>query len=768
MKHLADQIFEQEKHHLGTVVDKIGTAIKKAEADATTAKNNQTEIEKNFFKDVRVNTGTYSGMMDTAISVRQQQQLLSERENSWRHATDRLDTLQKLEQRPYFARIDFHEDGEKSDEAIYIGLSSFSDSPEHFLIYDWRAPISSVYYDGQMGDVSYQTPDGTQHVNLKLKRQFTIEDSELKTVFDTDETIGDQMLLNALGNQSDVKMKSIVSTIQREQNKIIRNTDADLLFVQGAAGSGKTAAILQRVAFLLYRYRGKLNAGQVIMFSPNQLFNDYVDQVLPELGEQNMIQMTYYQFTRRRIPNLEIENLQERFEKQRTEEERRIQSFEGSLQFFNAVTKYAEHLGSSGMRFRNITFHGNHFADRDRLKEIYYSFNSTYNLGNRLEGTKDELIRMLNRKVGSEIRSKWVEEAVQNLSQEELHDLFKNNPREFKDNDEEFKFLARQLVIKELQPVKNAITRNRFFNINAQFIHMLRSMPKIVDFDKLNISEAGWDAHVEQVMADMKDHHISAQGSSAYLYLFDLMTGKKGERSMRYVFIDEIQDYNAFQLAYIRFNYPRAKFTLLGDLNQAIFAGETTHSLLAELSQMFKPEKTEVVQLSKSYRSTQQITDFTKEILSEGESIESFNRTGELPTVQVTADEKSLLQAAQKQLARDRQDHETTAIIGRDSADCERIADLLKEAGESTTLIRSENQRLVDGTIIVPSFLAKGLEFDSVIVWDASDKKYEADYDQQLLYTICSRAMHRLTVIAQQQISPLIAKINPDLYQSIQ
>ncbi len=120
------------------------------------------------------------------------------------------------------------------------------------------------------------------------------------------------MLLNALGSQSDVKMKSIVSTIQREQNKIIRNTAADLLFVQGAAGSGKTAAILQRVAFLLYRYRGNLNAGQVIMFSPNQLFNDYVDQVLPELGEQNMIQMTYYQFTRRRIPNIDVENLQQR------------------------------------------------------------------------------------------------------------------------------------------------------------------------------------------------------------------------------------------------------------------------------------------------------------------------------------------------------------------------------------------------------------------------------------------------------------------------
>ena len=252
--------------------------------------------------------------------------------------------------------------------------------------------------------------------------------------------------------------------------------------------------------------------------------------------------------------------------------------------------------------------------------------------------------------------------------------------------------------------------------------------------------------------------------TTAYLYLYDLITGKKGDRSMRYAFIDEIQDYNAFQLAYIRFNFPRAKFTLLGDLNQSIYANETSDTLLAELSTMFDPEKTEVVQLSKSYRSTQQITDFTKEILVKGETIESFNRAGELPTVSINSSHQGMVEAVIEQLHRDRQDHETSAIIGRSYAECEQIADELKAAGEQVTLIRTENQRLVEGTIVVPSFLAKGLEFDSVIVWNTSAKIYQTNRDEQLLYTICSRAMHRLLIVAENDLSPLITKIPENLY----
>lgn len=357
---MSSDIKASEQQRMDNVVDKIKIAQEKYQKDISSAKQDSQAIRDDFSNNLRIKTESYSGIFETAMTVRQQQQLLQERENNWKQATRRLDVLAKLEKKPYFARIDFKEKGEHR-ESVYIGLGSFSDRPDNFLIYDWRAPISSVYYDGGLGNVAYETPDGTQTVDVLLKRQFLVENATIQTVFDTDEAVGDQMLLDVLDDSSDTKMKSIVTTIQKEQNQIIRETKAQLLFVQGAAGSGKTSAVLQRIAYLLYRFRGNLTSSQVILFSPNQLFNDYVDQVLPDLGEQNMIQMTYYQYAQRRLPKLKVETLQERFERIKSEEEKKIQSIKDSLRFFNATTVYGNFLERRGMRFKDIRFRGEVF-----------------------------------------------------------------------------------------------------------------------------------------------------------------------------------------------------------------------------------------------------------------------------------------------------------------------------------------------------------------------------------------------------------------------
>ena len=430
---------ELEQKYLDNVIDKVKQAEQKAEEKIKTAQHDIKGINKQI-DDIHLNTTTYSGMMDTAMSFRAQQQMLDERQNSWQHAADRLATLQRLEKKPYFARIDFREKGANESEKVYIGLASFTDKPDHFLVYDWRAPISSVYYEGKLGKVKYQTPVGEQEVDLTLKRQFQIKDGVIVTIFDTDEQVGDQMLLDALGNHSSTKMKSIVTTIQRKQNEIIRDTKNELLFVQGAAGSGKTAAVLQRVAWLLYRYRGNLTSSQVVLFSPNQLFNDYIDQVLPELGEHNMVQMTYFQFANRRVPKLHVQNLEQRFESHQDETAKNAQQLLTSLQYFKATERYANHLGHANMRFRNLMFNGKVFLSKEKIKEIYYSFNNNYNLGNRLDGTKEALIKYLNHRVGSEMRNKWVEDEIQSLSKEEIDNLFNNHPREFEDEDKEYKF----------------------------------------------------------------------------------------------------------------------------------------------------------------------------------------------------------------------------------------------------------------------------------------------------------------------------------------
>ncbi|MHA8110137.1 RNA polymerase recycling motor HelD [Lactobacillaceae bacterium Melli_B4] len=762
---MADSIKEYEQHHLDVVEDEIRTQKHKFEISAKKAEQDESAIQDNFYNDVRLNSGTYSGLMDTSVSIRQQQQLLDERQNSWNNATAQVEKLKRLQERPYFARLDLHEAGEDKDETIYIGLASLSDKPDHYLIYDWRAPISSIYYENKLGEVKYATPDGEQTVDVKLKRQFQIENGKIVTIFDTEAAIGDQLLLDNLSNQSSTKMKSIVTTIQREQNQIIRDTKSSLLFVQGAAGSGKTAAVLQRIAFLLYRYRGNLNSSQVILFSPNQLFNDYINQVLPELGEQNMVQMTYYQYASHRLPHLEVENLSQRFldDNSGATHKRKINAFKSSLAYFDAVSKYAEGLNQAEMRFRNIKFHGDILFSKEMIHDIYYGFNDNYNLRNRIDGTREALVKRLNRKIKSEMKSKWVESAIQNLSDEQLRTLRMGHPDEFADPDQEYKFLAKHIVIGAFKRVHKQIIHNRFLSINQQMVHMLRRMPQIIDLKSANITPAEWKDGVNATIAGLKNGQISMADVSAYLYLYDRMTGRHVNRDIRYLFIDEVQDYTPFQLAFLKYNFPRAKFTLLGDLNQAIFTHENSNSMMRDLATMFDPEGTRVIELNKSYRSTEQITNFSKYLLPDGSKIESFAREGALPTIKVADNESAALQSLKQVI--ESEPNETIAVIGKTLADCERLNEQLVQLGIKNVLLKTENQRLTKGVLVIPSYLAKGLEFDSVVMWDASKQQYPDEDDRQLVYTICTRAMHDLTVISTGELSPLFADVPKDKYQ---
>ena len=759
-KAMDDKEFEQK--HLDRILKMIRAKKSELSSSIKSAEGEAQDLNSHFFDDVKLDYDGYSTSMETALSIHQQQQLLDERQNAWQHAAKQLSTVQKLEQRPYFARVDFKENKEKP-ETIYIGLGSFADKNNHFLIYDWRAPISSIYYDGKIGKVSYMSPEGEITVDMTKKRQFMIKDGKIVNMFDTNESIGDQMLLEVLGEKSGTQMKSIVTTIQREQNKIIRNTSADLLFVQGAAGSGKTSAILQRIAYLLYRYRGNLTSSDVIMFSPNQLFNDYIKNVLPEMGEQNMVQMTYWQFVARRLPGMTVENLFDQFEDSAADSA--ISQFKDSTNFFNLLHHYAKHLNNRGVIFKNIYFRNKKkpFFTKEKISELYYSFNSNYNLSNRIDATREELIKSLNRKINGETKKAWVSDAIQNLSQEQLNALYDRPDQEFESEEKEEKFLSRKIVVKALEKVFQQIRRNNFINMRAQYLSFLRAVPKMTDLAKWQISEKDWEKHVEDVKQSFMKHYIHMNDVSAYLYLYDLITGRHVDYEMRYAFIDEIQDYTPFQLCYLKYNFPRAKFTMLGDLNQAIFTKDESRSLLKQISGLFDPEKTDVVQLTKSYRSTKQLTEFTKQILRQGEKIESFNRQGPKPVLWGRSNNTAAMQVLEQILSENDQTKLTTAIITKDLASAKIVAQQLKEDRVKATLIATANQRLVDGTLVIPSYLAKGLEFDAVIMWAASKENYHRADETQLVYTITSRAMYKLDIIYANEKSPLL-EVDPETY----
>ena len=753
-----------EQKHLDNIMKQIKEREKSLKKSIKSAEGEARNLNSHFFDDVKLDYDGYSTSMETALSIHQQQQLLSEREHAWQHSAKQLDTVERLGKRPYFARVDFKEQGEKKPETIYIGLGSFADKNDHFLIYDWRAPISSIYYDGKLGEVSYNSPEGKITVDMTKKRQFMIEDGKIVNMFDTNESIGDQMLLEVLSEKSSTQMKSIVTTIQQEQNKIIRNTSADLLFVQGAAGSGKTSAILQRIAFLLYRYRGNLTSSDVIMFSPNQLFNDYIKNVLPEMGEQNMVQMTYWQFVARRLPGMNVENLFKQFEDQNADTN--ISKFKDSVNFFNLVTRYAKHLNKRGVVFKNIYFRDKKkpYFDKEKIKEIYYSYNENYNLANRIDATREELIKMLNRKIAPEVRKAWVARTIEGMSQSELNELYDRPDQEFESEAKEEAFLGRKIVLKALKGVHKRILHNHFINMRAQYLSFLRAVPKMVDLAKWNIDEEDWMHHIDEVKENFKKHDIAITDVSAYLYLYDLITGRRTNYEMRYAFIDEIQDYTPFQLAYLKYNFPRAKFTMLGDLNQAIFTKDESRSLLKQISGLFDPEKIDVVQLTKSYRSTKQLTNFTKQILRQGEKIEAFNRQGPKPVIWGRDSDEQAIDVLVDVLRDNEKRKMTTAIITKDLAGAKFVHEKLSEKGEKSTLIATANQRLVDGTLVIPSYLAKGLEFDAVVMWGANKKNYHQLDETQLVYTITSRAMYKLDVIYTGEKSPLL-DVDPVTYE---
>src|SRR5699024_818523 len=272
--HMKNESQEAEQHRVDNVIEEIHQKQEKLYAKATGLKEDVIDLRKNFWEDVTVNIDEPDDVIETQASIKQQAELLKEREQFHGKIGKEQKALQRLAHSPYFGRIDFWEDGETESKPIYIGMASLMDQDdEDFLVYDWRAPISSLYYDYSPGKAEYDTMSGMITGEMTLKRQFIIRGGVIQGMFDTGVTIGDTLLQQALGGNASTTMKSIVATIQKEQNKIIRDERHRFLIVQGVAGSGKTSAALQRIAFLMYRYRETLHADNVVLFSPNPLFS---------------------------------------------------------------------------------------------------------------------------------------------------------------------------------------------------------------------------------------------------------------------------------------------------------------------------------------------------------------------------------------------------------------------------------------------------------------------------------------------------------------
>lgn len=763
--------FQQEQQRLDIVLETISEQLSKLEKETLQRKNEVVNIRKHFWDEIKVNMDTFDDYLETIIGLRQETQALSVSQSTHKHASKRLSTLRRMQKVPYFGRIDFLEEGMSVKEQVYIGISSLMDkSGEDFLIYDWRSPISSVYYDYMPGPAQYTTPEGIIYGELEKKWQYLIREGVLQSMFDTSLTIGDEILQQVLGQGTNKHMQSIVATIQQEQNRIIRHDQGRLLIVHGAAGSGKTSAALQRIAYLLYKYRDRLNADQIILFSPNAMFNSYVSNVLPELGEENMQQVTFQEYLHHRLSKeFEVENPYEQLEYVLTEAHTPAHSirvanirFKASTRFFEVIKAYRKSLEFNGMIFKDIHFRGQPILFAQQIGEQFYRNDTSLNFHNRLEKLTEWILKKVKETEKVEWKKEWVQEEIELLSNEEYHKarvyLAKKQgfAREtIADYEMEPHKLARLIVTKKLKTLRKRIRALQFIDIKEIYKQLFIEPEQITQWVD-GETPVEWEAICQATREMLDEDKLYYEDATPFLLMKELIQGFQTNSAIKHILVDEAQDYSPFQFEFLKRLFPFARMTVLGDFNQAIFAHASEIIDFNMLSSLYGPDETEVITMTRSYRSTKPIIEFTRKLVPNGEHIMPFERDGALPVLTQLSDRAALHLAITTKVEALRQDgYNSIAIICKTAEESKYAFEALSDI-EDVKLIKYGSPEYEQGVVIIPSYLSKGIEFEAVIIYDASEHIYGDDSLRRVFYTACTRAMHYLQLYSVGEPSPLL------------
>ncbi|ANS76511.1 helicase [Paenibacillus yonginensis] len=799
-----EQDWNQEQERLSEVTGQLQERIAELEPEVDGLQNQAGEIRKRFWEEVTVNTASDEDFEETFHSIKQQEALLSERERSYRLKLQQWKNLQRLLPSPYFGRIDFTENGLGIKEQVYIGVSSFVDSEGlNFLIYDWRTPIASMYYDYSPGPAAYDTPGGRIEGAMELKRQYQIRNGQLQNVFDTSLTIGDELLQQVLGKGADSQMRSIVATIQKEQNAIIRDDQSRMLIVQGAAGSGKTSAALQRVAYLLYKDRERLKADQVVLFSPNPMFNSYVSTVLPELGEENMQQATFQEYLEYGLgAALRLEDPFDQIEYVLTEQttreyEARLKGIEykASASFLQALQNYAGWLGQEGMRFNGIRFRDRDLITAEQMEAQFYSYDPSIRLAVRVGMLQEWLLKeltLLERKERTEL---WVQEELNYLDNEqyaavhkelhkergvfdfaekyeEIQELLQNKPRrdegDFDYAEREEELLSRQIVKEQFKPLRRSVKKMRFIDMAGLYAQLFGSPDVYAAMTKEKHIPEHWAEICEQTREKLSRLELFYEDATPFLYLKELVEGVRINTQVKHVFVDEGQDYSMFQYEFLNKLFPRARMTVLGDFGQAIFTQATElYGADSPLIQLYGEPDTRLIRLVRSYRSTREIVEFTRSMLPGGQEIVPFDRSGGKPLLTQAAGKGQLAaQIAEDVAVLQAEGFASIAVITKTAAESIEAHSLLTaHGGIQLRLITKETPTFENGAVVIPAYLAKGVEFDAVLIYDASADVYHRESERKLFYTACTRAMHRLQLYAAGAWTPFIKAVDASLYE---
>lgn len=609
---------------------------------------------------------------------------------------DKRKRLGKILDIPYFGRIDFREDKVNIALPIYIGIHTFYDAENKVnLIYDWRAPISSMFYDFELGAASYISPIKKIDGNILLKRQYRIRNGRMEFMIESSLTVHDDILQKELASNADDKMKNIVATIQRDQNRIIRNEEAQNLIIQGVAGSGKTSIALHRIAYLLYAMKGDISSGDILIISPNKVFADYISNVLPELGEEsvpetsmeqilsNILDHKYkYQTFFEQVEELSGNPTQEFIE--------RIQ-YKATFDFIMQLDRFILHVENTYFRTKDVKLTKYFTIPGEFIDEQFRRFDR-YPMRRRFEAMTDYILQIAESKYRIIVTTK-----------------------------------ERNMLKKE---IKNMFAGNNDVQLYKDFFEWI-GKPELFKMRKNRMLE------------------YSDLAPLAYLHM--ALEGNEQRSKVKHLLIDEMQDYSPIQYKVIQKLYPCRK-TVLGDAYQSINPyGSSTADMIGKAL-----ASGDIMKLCKSYRSTCEITDLAQKV-RKNEELEFVLRHGKKPQILRLKNENEEISAVIDLIsAFKKSNYKSLGIVCKTESQAEDIWNKLKIYIDDIYFLSNQSSAFVRGIIITSAHMAKGLEFDEVIIPQVNEKNYNSEIDKNMLYVAITRAMHRLNLTHSGELSKLL------------
>ncbi|RDC25049.1 HelD family protein [Eggerthella lenta] len=699
-----DPVFEEEQQHLTETYAKLQTMgrdlLAKMEANSKDAAADKLAMAD----ELSVNLASYADAMETYADFATVNRVIDAYNLAQTVDAEKLTSIQVLLKQPYFAKVVLQMKPGQEPKELYIGTAGIADENYRRLVVDWRSPVAEVYYNQENGPTSYEANGRTIRVDLKLRRQFDIEADRLNAYFDTTVAIQDAMLLASLSKRRTAQMQAITATIQKEQNQVIRHADVPTLLVNGIAGSGKTSVLMQRIAYLFYQQRESLDPSEVFLITPNPVFERYIEGVLPDLGERNPECLTWDEFLRGLMPP-----------------ERSGGQAPASLDTFKRIDEACATFAFDQYDFKEIHCNGERLVTVGQIHQVAAKFKNIPAGPHLVTLMREELAQRLDSRLKQLAASDKVLDEISMLTLDQQVELFRET---FDPHDEsQVREVAQQYVDLRFADARRAVENDDWLRIDRIGMRLLGVE---------NLVPVEW------------------------LYLKMALTGL-GNADAKYVMIDEVQDYTVAQLAVLARYFKRAHFLLLGDQNQAIAPGTATFDQVRALFREVRGPLEEC-RLMTSYRSTPEITQLFASLLDDDErlSISSIQRADTAPEIIACASEQDYDRELRRVLAQAVGDDGLTAVVVPQKHQAKLLRKKLGDAAPA--LIDAAATLPASGVVLVPLKLAKGLEFDHVIVPDASERAFPDDpLSRRRLYTTVSRATRGITLLAQGEVTPLLA-----------